>query len=136
MKKVKLYTGTQRNQSINLWGELAIFDSEGVAEVTEEIAKKAASGIPADYSLEPTNRRTASVKNYTHVTDTNGVGKRAASVVEREHKAQLEAQKKEEAKAAKSDKKSKKKSSKSNPPNDGNPKDSDSEDGKSGDIWK
>ena len=159
MTKVKLYTGTQHNQSINLWGEVVSFDTDGIAEVSEEIAKKAATGIPADYSLEPARRRTPKVSSYSFEKSGDGVGKRAASVVEKEHSARLEAQKKaeevkdnfdsvtaEEPKADKGKKKSKKKSAKKSesktettagtPPNDENPKDSNSEEGKSGDIWK
>jgi len=147
MKKVKLYTGTQFNQSINLWGEVVTFDVEGVAEVSEEIAKKAAVGIPDDYSLEPTKRRTAKVSSYSFEHSGDGVGKRAASVVEREHKDKLAKQKKAETAAeekVKTEKKAKKKSPKKSkdeeatdtPPEDETPKESDSEDGKSGDIWK
>lgn len=159
MSKVKLYTGTQYKQSINLWGEVVTFDAEGVAEVSEETAKKAASGIPADYSLEPAKRKTPRVSSYSFEKSGDSVGRRAASVVEREHKARLKAQEKSEEvqsnfdsappkehKAEKPNKKSKKKSSKKSESKaeektetlsgDEDQKDSDSGEGKSGDIWK
>lgn len=101
MKKVKLYTGTQHKKTINLWGEEITFDNEGVAEVTEEIANKAAKSIPHDYSLEPTRKKTPAVSSYSYEKSGDGVGKRAASVVEKDHKVKVAKQKKDEKEAEK-----------------------------------
>lgn len=152
MEKIKLYTGTHHNHTVQMWGEMVTFDSEGVAEASEDIAKKAALGVPQDYSLTPTRRTVPkiSASSTTNVLDANGVGKIATSVVEKRQKEKLIAQEKALAKEElekdttieKTNKKVKKKSSSTAkaeetiPSSDQNPKEDESEGKKPKDIWK
>jgi len=158
VEKVKIYTGTQHNKTVNMWGETATFNSDGEAEVSEAIAIKAAKSVPADYSLTKTGKRIGATSSFSHQKSGDGVGKRAASVVERELKAKLKAQKEADANpkteepeeevptVKKTTKKTKKKTAKKTvpedeteaPPSDQNPQDegSQGEGEKPNDIWK
>ena len=62
---VTLYTGTQSGKTINFWGETVTFCKDGTAEVSEEIAKKAAKAVPHDYCFPTRIEFKARAKEFT-----------------------------------------------------------------------
>lgn len=96
MSQVTLYTQCHQNTKVKIRGKIVEFDSDGEATCDEEIAEWAAKNIPREYGLGSKPKAIIKGTVFSNEPSGDGVGKRAASVVEAEQKVKATQDLKEE----------------------------------------